>query len=273
MARNLAIVMLSMALIGCGTAPRAASIAASAQAQAGKAADSQIVAETYGLISRWLLDRNYMVTSVAQYQQSRAAGKVAVRGTFWSTYRTKRGFLFRTGYWNLSLRDEAGGGGIGGGYDRGYDRGYGGYDRSYGPSYSHYNGGMMYDYFEGVEESIEEGIWDDYDNDYTGDCEGTYGNRSRRNPRRDYNDGLDCYPGSDYNSPGYESGYDPGSPYRSPYNSYNGLSVPLVRITDNSRSRNFKLFNGQPAIAFVDGQRLKEVRLVRDGSAIWKGLF
>lgn len=303
MVRKYVLVALGGLMIaGCG-APGAGT-AGGIQMQAGTtAADQKLDAEAYNMINRWALDRNYMVTSVQAYQAGGGrAPKSAVRGIFWATYRTKKGFLFKDGYWNVYLRDESDPSAMGSGRN-----GRGRYDQNYGPSYNHYSGNsMMYEGFEDIDETE----YDDYDEDYTYDCDGTtsnyggfggstYGSGSqyggfgapgfgtsgrRRNPRSGYNDGLDCYPGSNtgtmpgYGSPGYgddygSPGYGSGQPYRSPYNSYRGPQVTVAKVQDNWKSKNFKMFNGERAIAFIDGQKIKEVRLMRDGSTIWKTVF
>lgn len=289
MVRKLVVVAVGAALMaGCGSAGTVGSVSLQAEKKA-----AEIDAEAYQLINRWMLDRNYVVTSVPAYQSGGArAPKSAIRGIFWATYRTKKGFLFRDGYWNVYLRDENDPTAMGTGRS-----GRGRYDKSYGPSYNHYSGNlMMWDGFEDLDESD----YDDYDEDYTYDCDGTasyggfggsayadYGGFGapgfgstgrRRNPRSGYDDGLDCYPGS--TSPGYGTspdydapGYGTGQPYRSPYNSYRGLQITVARIQDNWKSKNFKLFNGERALAFIDSGKLKEVRLMRDGSTIWKTTF
>ena len=148
-----------MLIAGCG-AP-GASTPGGVQLQAGQAADQKLDAEAYGLINRWMLDRNYMVTSVQAYQSGRRGQKTAVRGVFWATYRTKKGFLFKDGYWNVYLRDESDPNAMGSGRT-----GRGRYDQSYGPSYNHYSGNTMsYDFFEDVDESD----YDDFDEEYTYD--------------------------------------------------------------------------------------------------------
>jgi hypothetical protein len=294
MSRKVALVALGLVMLaGCGTAPQAQRLAGNV-ALAKKEAEDKLNAEAYGLINRWMLDRNYVVTSVAQYKSGgRQAPKNAVRGILWATYRTKRGFLFKDGYWNLSLRDESDPNAMGRGYT-----GRGRYGSGFSPSYTAYSGAAL-GFYEDIDESFD-AEYDDYDEEYTGDCDDqgpNYGNNGyggfgssafgytasgrRRRPSTGwgggYDDGLDCYPGggTGFGNPNYGGtpGYGSGDPYRSPYNSYNGTQVTLVRIQDNWKSKNFKMFNGQPAMAFIDSQKVKEVRLSRDGSAIWKSIF
>ncbi len=285
------VALCGAAIAGCGAPGANTAGTIGSQAAKNAASEEKLNAAAYGLINRWMLDRNYMVTSVQAYKAGgRQAPKSAVRGIFWSTYRTKKGFIFKDGFWNLSLRDESDPNAVGTGY-----AGRGNYNQSYGPSYNHYSGNAM-GFYEGFED-VDDDDYDDYDEEYTYDCDGagtgfggssynSYGgfgaSARRRNPRSGYDDGLDCYPGSmpgsgapgygspDYGTPGNGTGR---SGYRSPYNSYQGNQIALAKIQDNSKSRNFKMFNGQQVMAFIDGQKIKEVRLMRDGSSIWKTTF
>lgn len=282
MVRNILLLALSgFVMVGCGAPQTVKSLGSNQATTSNAATDEKLVAEAYGLISRWLLDRNYMVATVMQFKQGRPAAKVAVRGTFWSTYRTKRGFIFNDGYWNLTLRDESDPTSIGTGRT-----GRGRYDKAYGPTYSYFEGSATGQF--GNYAGYDDTMYDDYDEDYTDDCDGAttpgygsgsgYGSghgqqpygRKRRSPGR-FDDGLDCYPGNTGGTPGYGGG--PGSPYRSPYNSYQGQNIPLLRVKDNSKSRNFKIFNGEGVMAFLDGDKVKEVRLMRDGAAVYKSMF
>ncbi|MBI6545152.1 MAG: hypothetical protein HY692_00070 [Cyanobacteria bacterium NC_groundwater_1444_Ag_S-0.65um_54_12] len=249
--------------------------------------EDKLEVESRGLISRWLLDRNYNVTTVTRFLQKRPAEKVAIRGIFWSTYRTKRGWIFKNGYWNVSLRDELSSD-AGGPEWNGRQR----YNQDYGRNYIYWQGSASG--FFGKYQGYDDNLYDDYEDDERLGCGSSPGGANRGSPydnrgrarsgyepeptRGNYPDRLspdDCYQEGQTGGPGWQNRPDErtGSPYRSPRNAFRGQDVDLLRIKDDAKSYNFKLYNGERVLAFVSGTSVKEIRLLRDGSAIYKGWF